>query len=119
MQILRRPFAASGLRRATENKERRKFRGASFSACRKAWRLRRGLGLDDLSLAAVADRNLARLFRLRNLAHEIDVQEPVLERRALDVDVVGELENTLEGARGDALIEHLAVLLVFGLLARP
>ena len=41
---------------------------------------------------AVADRDLARLLRLGNLAHEVDVQEAVLELRALDLDVVGKLE---------------------------
>ena len=49
-------------------------------------------------------------FGLRDLAHEVDVQEPVLQARALDLDIVGELEDTLEGARGDALVEHLAGL---------
>ena len=43
------------------------------------------------------------------------MQEAVLERGALDLDVVGELEDALESARRDALIEHLAaVLLVLG-----
>lgn len=43
------------------------------------------------------------------------MQEAVLEGRALDLDEVGELEGPLEGARGDALIEHLALLLVLNL----
>src|SRR5262249_35585200 len=50
----------------------------------------RSLGFDHLRLA-VADRDLARLLRLGNLTHEVDVQESVLEARALDMDVVGEL----------------------------
>ncbi len=66
---------------------------------------------------AVADRDLARLLGLGDLAHEVDVQETVLERRALHLDVVGELEHALEGARGDALVERLALVLVgLGLL---
>src|SRR5215470_4834562 len=78
--------------------------------------LSRYFGLDHLGLT-VADRDLARLLRLGNLAHEIDVQESVLQRRALDHDVVGKLEDALERARRDALIEHLAaVLLVLHLL---
>ena len=51
------------------------------------------------------------------LAHEVDVQEPVRQARALDHDMVGELETTLEGALGDALVEYLAArLFVIGLL---
>src|SRR5580658_2549864 len=74
------------------------------------------LGLDSLGVA-VGDADLARLRRLRDLAHEIDVQEPVLERGASDLDMLGELEDALERARRDALIEHLALLLLgLGLL---
>src|SRR5439155_12301321 len=73
----------------------------------------RGLLLDHLGrTVAAADADLARLHRLGNLAHEINVQESVLEMRALDLDMVGELEHALEGARGDTLIEGLALLLV-------
>src|SRR2546430_4721313 len=50
--------------------------------------------------------DLARLLRLGNLAHEIDVQESVLQRRASHLDVVGKLEDALERARRDALIER-------------
>src|SRR5271166_4652440 len=73
-------------------------------------------GLDHPRLV-IADRDLTRLFGLGNLAHQIDVQKPVLERRTLDLDVVGKLEEALEGARRDALVEHLAaLLLVLGFL---
>ena len=79
--------------------------------------LRRGFGVDHLRLGvAVADRDLARLLGLGDFAHEIDVQQSVLEARALDLDMVGELEDALERARRDALVEHLAVLLFLGLL---
>src|SRR5262249_7034875 len=61
---------------------------------------------------AVANLDLARLLRLGNLAYEIDVQEPVHQRGAGDLDVVGKLEAALESAGRDALIEHLALLLV-------
>src|ERR1051326_4388350 len=74
-----------------------------------------GLGVDDLG-RAVADRNLARLQRLGDLAHEIDVKQAVLEARALDLDVVGELEAALERPRGNALVEHFAGLLGLRLL---
>ena len=36
------------------------------------------------------------------------MQEPVLERRTLDLDVVGELEDALERARCNTLVEDLA-----------
>src|SRR5262245_52717232 len=71
----------------------------------------RSLGFDHLRLA-IADRDLARLLGLGNLAHEINVQESVLEGRALDLDVVGQLEDALERTSRDALIEHLAVVLL-------
>src|SRR5204863_7059928 len=63
-------------------------------------------------LLTVADRDLAGLLGLGNLSHEIDVQEPVFEGRALHLDVIGELEDTLERARRDALVEHLTAVLV-------
>src|SRR5262249_28384408 len=71
----------------------------------------RSLGFDHLGLT-IADRDLARLLRLGDLAHEIDVQESVLEGGAFDLDVVGKLEDALERARRDALIEHLTVVLL-------
>ena len=43
------------------------------------------------------------------------MQQAVLEVGALHLDVVGELEAPLEGARGDAAVQELA-LLVLGLL---
>ena len=55
-------------------------------------------------------------LRLGDFAHQIDVQQSVLEGRALDLDVVGKLEDALESARGDALIEHVTVLLFLHLL---
>src|SRR5882757_10736993 len=90
--------------------------GRSLNRSDRSDGLRR-FGLDHLGLLTIPDPDLARLLRLGNLAHEIDVQESVLQRRALDLDVVGKLEDALERARRDALIEHLAaVLLVLQLL---
>src|SRR6476646_10380307 len=65
---------------------------------------------------AVADRNLARFLCLGDFAYEIDVQKSVLEARVLDQDVIGKLEDALESARGDALIEDLTTLFFLGLL---
>src|SRR5262249_54014335 len=87
-----------------ESKAPRKIRGAPFKS-QQSYLRSLLLGFDAL---AGADRDLARLFRLGDFAHEVDVQQSVLEARGLDLDVVGELEHALEGARRDALVEHLA-----------
>src|SRR5262249_18273007 len=63
----------------------------------------------------IADGNGAGLQPLGNVAHEIDVQQAVLEVGALDLDVIGELEAPLEGACGDASVQELTTL-VLGLL---
>ena len=39
------------------------------------------------------------------------MEQAVLERGVLHLDEVGELEDTFEGARGDAAIEHFGVVL--------
>ena len=65
------------------------------------------------------DRDLAGLHRLGDLADEIDVEEAVLEARAGHLDMVGELEAALEGARGDAAIEHLAPVLAVSSFFSP
>src|SRR5207302_1276864 len=61
-----------------------------------------GLGVDHLG-GAVADLDLPGLHRLRYLTDEIDVQQPVGEGRALDLDVIGQLEPALERTGRDAL----------------
>src|SRR5262245_53951698 len=72
-------------------------------------------GLDLACGLAVADGDAARLQALRDIAHEVDMQQTVLELGALHLDVVGELEAALEGSGGDAAVQELA-LLVLGLL---
>ena len=54
--------------------------------------------LDLLVVVAIAgvDRNPARLHGLRQLAHQLDLQEPVFKRCACDLDVVGEVELASE-----------------------
>jgi hypothetical protein len=64
-----------------------------------------------------ADPNSARLHGFRNLAHEIDLEQAVLERSCLNLDMVGKAEVPLEAARGDAL-ENIVFLVVVILLAR-
>src|SRR5262249_5307329 len=59
------------------------------------------------------DRDGARLLGLWDLAHQVDVQETVLEACALHLNVIGKLEHPLEGPRRDALIEHVTALLFF------
>src|SRR5215216_4418471 len=61
--------------------------------------------LDLQELTGARDRNRPGLHRLWDLAHEVDVQKPVLQARALDLNMVGELEATFEVPRGDALVE--------------
>src|SRR5215216_996925 len=74
--------------------------------------------LDLQELTGARDRDRPGLHRLWDLAHEFDVQKPVLQARALDLDMVSELEATFEVPRGDALVEHVsALLLVVSLLA--
>src|SRR5207244_4802908 len=51
--------------------------------------------LDLQELAGTRDRDRPRLHGLRNLAHEVDMQEPVLQARSLDLDIIGQLEATL------------------------
>jgi hypothetical protein len=55
--------------------------------------------------AAALDLDGARLHRLRHLAGELDMQEPVLERGAGHLDEVGELEAALERAARDPAME--------------
>lgn len=80
-------------------------------------RLRRASGgcLELLWLGTRTDRDRARLHALGQIAHKIDVQKAVLEIGALHLDVVGELEAALEGTRGDAAMQEIALLAV-GLL---
>src|SRR5580693_7803834 len=53
---------------------------------------------------AGADFDPARLHRLRNPPHQVNMQEPVVKRRRLDLDVIREAEIALERPRRDALV---------------
>ena len=67
---------------------------------------RRHLGLPD---AVVPRRNLdpAGLESLRHLALEFNDQEPMLEPRACDLDVLGKAEGLPEGPGRDAAMQYL------------
>src|SRR3954471_15607963 len=75
-----------------QNESAPENRGAPFEPIDEVVCLGSGFLLDHLGLAvaiAIADGNLARLLGLGNLADEIDVQETVLQRRALYLDEIG------------------------------
>ena len=104
---------------APETKTPRTSRGAVTQAEASASQGLRPPWRRSASTSALADRDLAGLHRLRDLADEVDVEQAVLEACAGDLDMVGKLEAALEGAGGDAAVEHLAaaLLLLFLLLA--
>src|ERR1700736_3222408 len=56
------------------------------------------------------------LHRLWDHPQEVDLQKPVLQARALDLDMVGELEVAFEIPLGNALIDQVALLLTAALL---
>jgi hypothetical protein len=70
--------------------------------------------LDLLVVVANAgvDRNPARLHSLRQLAHQIDLQEPVFKRRACHLDVVGEVKFAPERTSRDALEQVLVITIL-------
>src|ERR1700761_9643595 len=64
-----------------------------------------GRAVDHLRLrGGRADRNVAGLLGLRDLADEIDVEQAMLKRGVLHDHEVGKLEYALEGARRDATV---------------
>src|ERR1700720_439486 len=62
---------------------------------------------------AAADFDTPRLQGFRYPADQVDLEEPIREGRALDLDMVGEAEAALERARRDALI-HVVLLRMVG-----
>ena len=59
-----------------------------------------------------ADRDASGLHRLRHVAHQVDVQQPVFEARPDRPHVVGETEGALERACGDPAVQEVPLLLV-------
>src|SRR4029078_12620630 len=70
-----------------------------------------GFGVHRLSrrqlLRSPAAVDLSRPHRLRYLAAQLDREQPVLQVRALDLDVVGKREAPLERALGEALLHEV------------
>src|SRR5579875_379260 len=91
--------------------------GASLPA--KTGPLRRLLARGDVDglLRTAVDRDGAGLLRLGHFTHQLDMQQTVLDGRLGRAHVVGKVEAALERARGDALVEHFA-LVGFALLGR-
>src|SRR5580700_11705188 len=52
------------------------------------------------------------LHRLWDHPQEVDLQKPVLQARALDLDMVGELEVAFEIPFGNALVDQVVLLLI-------
>ena len=105
---------------------RGKPRAASIGPSR--WSGSGGLGLDlgDVAGRGAVDCDAARLHGLGDLALQLDEEQPVLEARALDLDVVGKRELALEVAGRDAAMQEglffllgLASLRGSGRSARP
>src|SRR5690606_3347454 len=90
-------------------------RGTGLSACKPVCVQASGgcLVLDGLVIVAGAvDRDLARLHRLRHFAHQVDLEQSVLEGGVLHLDVVGQIEDAPERTRRDAVIQVLAPVLL-------
>src|SRR6185312_15586031 len=73
-----------------------------------------GLGFDlgHVARGGAADRNAARLHRFGDFPLQLDDEQAVLEAGALDLDVVGQRELTLEVARRDATMQEGPLLLL-------
>ena len=75
--------------------------------------------LFDLGDLGAANRDLPGFLRLGNLAGEINMQQAIGKIGSRHLDVVGELEAPLEGARRNALIENLRLFGGALAIARP
>src|SRR5690242_12019612 len=68
-----------------------------------------GAPLFDLRSRSNADGNAPRLHRLGNFPHQLDLQQTILECRAFDLDIVREIENPLELAGRNSLVQVILV----------
>src|ERR1700731_3062356 len=60
-------------------------------------------------VASRSNGDPARLHGLRHLAHQVDLQDAVLEPCTFDVDVVGQIELAAERPSRDALVKVLVI----------
>ena len=72
----------------------------------------RFLMLDGTGLAAVIDRDLPRLHGLGEFADQLDLQQTVLKRSVLHLDVLRQAKDSAEGTRRDTLVKVLAVAFI-------
>lgn len=70
-----------------------------------------GVASTTLPARPRGNRDRPRLHRFWNHAHEVYAQKPVLQARALHLDMVGELKLSFEVAPGNALVEHVPAFL--------
>ena len=62
-------------------------------------------------LTDVSDVDPPGLHPVRHAPDQIDMQKPVFERGALDLDIIGEVKAPFEGARRDTLVQVLGLVL--------
>src|SRR5215471_18113636 len=101
--------------RWSDAKAPRSYRGAAFTSNYQVG-LSRCLGLDSLAVRRRVDADGAGLHGFRDLAHQVDVQEAVLQARSLHLDKVGEPKYTLECSCGNALIKNFSLPVITSLL---
>src|SRR6188472_3225539 len=77
---------------------------------------RLAVDLPDVRSGRAVDRNPARLHGLRDLAHQFNLQQAVVERGSLDLDIVRQIELPLEMPGRDTAVQELALGL-FGLVS--
>jgi hypothetical protein len=70
---------------------------------------RLAVDLPDVRRGRTVDRNPARLHGLGDLARQFDLQQAVVERGSLDLDIVRQIELALEGPRRNSLVQELAL----------
>jgi len=71
--------------------------------------------LMDVRRGRSIDRDPAGLHGFRNFASQFNAEQTIFKRRVLDLDIIGQVELTPEGAGGNTPIEIFALLLL-GLL---
>jgi hypothetical protein len=70
------------------------------------------LDLLDAGCGQIVDRDPARLYGVRNLSNQLDLQQAVVKPCSLDLDVGGQSELPLERPRRDTLIEEFPLSVI-------